>query len=492
MFFRRVLRAALGTGFSRLTGLLRDAAIAYAFGASASYDAFLVGLFIPQALRQVIGEAGLASAFIPVYAKAQARGEGQTFARSFLRILLLFLPLLAAAGSVLSRFYVPILAAGFPSEKMAVAVNLASFLFPLIVFISLAAFQASLLNAHGHFFLPALAPAFLNLGMVAGALFFSRFFRPPILGLVVGTLAGGAAMVLFLFPSSRRLLGKSSAAPWIHPDLAEVGKRLIPCLAGVLVVEANTLVDNRLASYLPHGAIATLQYAMRLFQFPLGILAVSVATVALPVLSQNFAAAQEEDFRRTLRHGFLFSSALMIPASLGLFLLAQPLVAVLFERGEFQPSDTLWTAQNLHGYVVGLWAYALVYLFSRAFYALGRPSLPLLGAALSLLVNIGLNLWWVRIWGTFGLALATGMAGWVDAFFLGLLLWRRIQGWIPWSRLLLVILGSAAMGFFVWAASSFAAPLGLWAQVLLGVGLGVLVYGAFAHVSGLLAELRAG
>jgi len=492
MFFRRVLRAALGTGFSRLTGLLRDAAIAYAFGASASYDAFLVGLFIPQALRQVIGEAGLASAFIPVYAKAQARGEGQAFARSFLRILLLFLPLLAAMGSVLSRLYVPILAAGFPPEKMAVAVNLASFLFPLIVFISLAAFQAALLNAHGRFFLPALAPAFLNLGMVAGALLFSRLFQPPILGLVVGTLSGGAAMVLFLFPSSRRLLGKGSPAPFVHPDLPEAGKRLLPCLAGVLVVEANTLVDNRLASYLPHGAIATLQYAMRLFQFPIGILAVSVATVALPALSQNFASAEKEGFRQTLRHGFLLSSALMIPASLGLFLLAKPIVAVLFERGEFQPSDTLWTAQNLTGYVVGLWAYALVYLFSRAFYALGRPSLPLLGAALSLLVNVGLNLWWVRIWGTFGLALATGVAGWVDALFLGALLWRRIRGWIPWSSLSRVILGGVVMGCCVWAISFFAAPLGAWAQVLLGVGLGVLVYGVWARASGLLAELRAG
>jgi putative peptidoglycan lipid II flippase len=182
----------------------------------------------------------------------------------------------------------------------------------------------------------------------------------------------------------------------------------------------------------------------------------------------------------------------MIPASLGLFLLGKPIVAVLFERGEFQPSDTLWTAQNLAGYVVGLWAYALVYLFSRAFYALGRPSLPLLGAALSLFVNIGLNLWWVRIWGTFGLALATGVAGWVDALFLGALLWRRIRGWIPWSRLSLVLLGSAAMGFCVWAVSSIASPLGSWAQVLLGVGLGVTAYGVFAQASGLLAELRAG
>ncbi|MGB9862084.1 MAG: murein biosynthesis integral membrane protein MurJ, partial [Candidatus Bipolaricaulaceae bacterium] len=406
MFLGRVFRAALGTGLSRLTGLARDVAIAYAFGASSSYDAFLIGLFIPQALRQVVGEAGLASAFIPVYAKAKARGEGGALARSFLRLLLIFLPLLAVVGSVLARLYVPILAAGFPPDKMREAINLGGLLFPLIIFLSLSAFEAAILNAHGQFFLPSLAPAVLNLGMVAGALFLPKFFRPPILGLVVGTLAGGAGSVLLLFPAFRRNLGPKTQGPLIHPDLREVGQRLLPCLAGLMVVEANVLVDNRLASYLPSGSIATLQYAMRLFQFPLGILAVSVATVALPALSEHFVQKEREGFSRTLAHGFFLTAALMVPSALGLWALAQPAVAVLFERGAFGPADALRTAQNLCGYLVGLWPYALVYLFSRAFYALGHPGLPLLGGFLSLLVNIGLNLWWVRIWGTFGLALA--------------------------------------------------------------------------------------
>ncbi|MCS7240878.1 MAG: murein biosynthesis integral membrane protein MurJ, partial [Candidatus Bipolaricaulota bacterium] len=442
MLLGRVLRAALGTGLSRLTGLARDVAIAYAFGASASYDAFLVGLFIPQALRQVIGEAGLASAFIPVYAKAAARGEDTAFARSFLRLLLFSLPPLALLGSLLARVYVPVLAAGFPQDKMEEAINLAGLLFPLIIFISLSAFQSAILNAHGSFLLPSLAPSLLNLGMIVGALFLSKLFRPPVLGLVVGTLGGGAATVLLLLPPFHKTLGPRSPAPLFHPDLREVGQRLVPCLAGLFVVEANTLVDNRLASYLPHGSIATLQYAMRLFQFPLGILAVSVATVALPALSENLARNDAEAFRRTLARCFLLAAAFMIPATFGLWLLAKPTVALLFERGAFRPSDTLRTAQNLCGYLVGLWAYALIYLFSRAFYALGRPALPLLGSFLALLVNIGLNLWWVRIWGTFGLALATGVAGWVGAVFLAVLLWRRIPGWIDWPRVFLVLLGS--------------------------------------------------
>ncbi len=488
----RVLRAALGTGFSRLTGLARDVAIAYAFGASASYDAFLIGLFIPQALRQVIGEAGLASAFIPVYAKAKKRGEGAALARSFLSLLLLVLPGVALAGSLLTRVYVPFLARGFPPEKMGEAVRLAGFLFPLIVFISLSALEGALLNAHGRFFWPALAPAFLNVGMAGGALFLSRAFRPPILGLVVGTLGGGAASVLVLLPAFRRTLGPKTPGPLLHPDLREVGRRLLPCLAGLLVVEANTLVDNRLASYLPHGSIATLQYAMRLFQFPLGILAVSVATVALPALAEHFARGEEMAFRRTLSHGFLLTAALMVPAALGLAVLAQPAVGLLFERGAFGPADTFRTAQNLVGYLVGLWAYALIYLFSRAFYALGRPGLPLLASCVALLVNVGLNLWWVRLWGTLGLALATGVAGWAGALLLGVLLHRRVTGWSRGSRVLGVILASLAMAGAVGIVSRALAAQGYWAQVVGGVGVGLALYASFLWASGLLRELRVG
>lgn len=491
MLLGRVVRAALGTGLSRLTGLARDVAIAYVFGASASYDAFLIGLFIPQALRQVIGEAGLASAFIPVYVKARARGEGEALARSFLRLLLVGLPVLALLGSLLARCYVPILASGFSPEKMRESVNLASLLFPLIIFISLAAFQGALLNAHGRFFLPSVAPVFLNLGMVGGAVFLAGLFHPPILGLVVGTLVGGAAMALLLLPPARRALGPSPA-PLLHPDLKEVGQRLIPSLAGLLVVEANTLVDNRLASYLPHGSIATLQYAMRLFQLPLGILAVSVATAVLPALSEHHAQRDDTAFRHTLSQGFLLTAASMVPAVLGLGVLARPIVGFLFERGAFGPADTLRTAQNLMGYLLGLWAYGLVYLFSRAFYALGRPSLPLLGAFLALLVNIGLNLWWVRIWGTFGLALATGAAGWVDAFFLAVLLWRRMPGWIRWPRVFLVILAGLVMAGGVWTVSSALSFQGYWAQVLAGVSSGLGLYAGLLWGSGLLRTLRDG
>ncbi|MFN3346458.1 MAG: lipid II flippase MurJ, partial [Candidatus Bipolaricaulaceae bacterium] len=329
MFLGRVGRAAAGTFVSRITGFVRDAAIAYAFGTSASYDAFLVGLFIPQALRQVIGEAGFATAFVPVYAQARARGEGALFLRAFTRVLLAVLVPLLALGCVLARLYVPVLAAGFPPEKMREAVSLASWLFPTIGFASVSALASAVLNVHGSFFLPALAPAVLNLGMAAAALFLSPWFRPPIFALVAGTLGGGLLSCALLLPWFYRHY--ASFPPRTHledhqtrRDLWQVGWRLLPAVGGLIVAEANTLVDNRLASYLPHGSIATLQYAMRLFQFPLGVLAVSVAAVALPALADHITRGENTKFAGMLRRGFLLTAVLMLPAAAGLFLLAQP------------------------------------------------------------------------------------------------------------------------------------------------------------------------
>ncbi|MCR4391460.1 MAG: murein biosynthesis integral membrane protein MurJ [Candidatus Acetothermia bacterium] len=490
-FLWAVARSALGTILSRITGLVRDAAVAYVFGASASYDAFLVALFIPNALRQLLGEGGLAAAFLPVYARAKEHGEGDALARSTFALLFVILPPLCLVGALLARWYVPILAAGFPPEKMAQAVNLAQWLFPLIGFVSVAALSGGILNAHGRFFLPALAPAALNLSMVVGAVFLSRWLRPPIFGLAAGALVGGVGMVAIQLPFLRgQILGRWPVWP-PHPDLGDVGRRLLPVLGGLMVAEVNTLVDNRLASYLADGSIAVLQYAMRLFQFPLGVVAASVAAVALPRLAQHVARGEEQGFRTALARGFLVTAACMLPAMAGLLVLGRPILAMLFQRGAYTAADTLRTYGALAGYLAGLWAYALMYLFSRAFFALGRPALPVLAGAVALALNVGLNLWWVRIWGTFGLALATGIAGWADALLLGIILWRRHPGWVQWRPVLAVGLASAGMGLGVAVADRFLVPYGPWVEVAVGTMLGVVLYLGLAWLLGLPRWLRA-
>ncbi len=474
---------------SRLVGLVRDAAIAYAFGASAGYDAFLVALYIPQALRQVLGEGGLAAAFLPVYARARERGEGEALARSALVYLLALLPVLCVLGALFAPAYLPVLAAGFDPETMQQSVTLARWLFPLIGFISVGALAGGVLNAHGRFFLPALAPAVLNVGMILGAAALARLVQPPILGLALGALLGGGGMTLLLLPPLRRII----RGPWRiwppHPALREVAWRLLPALGALVVAELNTLVDNRLASYLIPGSIATLQYAMRLFQLPLGILAVSVTTAALPWLARLAAQADDDGFRRALDRGFLVTAALVLPALAGLLILGTPILTVLFERGAFTAADTARTYASLAAYLSGLWAYALVYLFSRAWFALGRPLLPVLAGAVALAVNIGLNLWWVGIWGTFGLALATGVAGWVNALLLGALLWRRCPGWIPVRKTLQLFLAVGGMAGGLILVQPLLIPHGPWVTVGTGVPFGIALYAGLAWVFGVTRSL---
>lgn len=491
-FLWDVFRGAGGTILSRAVGLVRDAAIAYVFGASAGYDAFLVALYIPQALRQVLGEGGLAAAFLPVYSKAQERGEGEALARSAFVYLLLGLPVLCALGALFAPAYLPILAAGFAPETMRESVALARWLFPLIAFVSVSALAGGILNAQGRFFLPALAPAVLNVGMILGAIVLARRVAPPILGLALGSLLGGVGMVVLLLPPIRAVL-RGPRVLWPPPPaLREVAWRLLPAVGALLVAELNTLVDNRLASHLAPGSIATLQYAMRLFQLPLGILAVSVTAAALPRLSKLAAREDQDGFRRALERGFFTTGALVLPALAGLLVLGTPILTVLFQRGAFTEADTARTYAALGGYLAGLWPYALVYLFSRAWFALGRPLLPVIAGAVALAVNVGLNLWWVRLWGTFGLALATGVAGWVYSLVMGVLLWRRCPGWIRVRATLRLVLAVGGMAGGLLLALSLLPPRGAWFAVGVGVPLGIVLYAGLAWALGITRALAGG
>jgi putative peptidoglycan lipid II flippase len=231
---------------------------------------------------------------------------------------------------------------------------------------------------------------------------------------------------------------------------------------------------------------------MRLFQLPLGILAVSVTTAALPRLSRLAARSDNEGFRQSVERGFLTTAALILPALAGLLVLGSPILTVLFERGSFTAADTARTAAALAGYLSGLWAYALVYLFSRAWFALGRPHLPVLAGAIALVVNIGLNLWWVRVWGTFGLALATGVAGWVDALLLGLLLWRRCPGWVPIRKIGRLALAVGGMTGALLLLRPFLSAYGPWVAVGVGVPAGVALYAALAWILGITRSLVGG
>jgi len=329
------------------------------------------------------------------------------------------------------------------------------------------------LNAHGRFFLPALSPAVLSLGVILGALAFSRVFSPPIFGVAVGVLLGGAGMVALQLPwAAKHFKGEGEVR---LGELKEMGRRLLPVLGGLAVAEVNLLVDNRLASFLAEGSVAVLQYAMRLFQLPVGMLAVSVATAALPRLSREALRGSDAGFSAALSKGVGLGAALLLPAMAGLLVLGRPIVALLFQHGAFTQADTVRTSGALSAYLSGL------------------PGVPVLTAAAAVGVNIGLDLWWVGPWGTFGLALATGLAGWVDALLQGFILWRGRHGWIPWRTVAQAAAATLGMGLGLWALDRWAlAGLGAWVRVLVGVPAGLGIYLALAKALGLDRALRDG
>ncbi|MEW5825226.1 MAG: murein biosynthesis integral membrane protein MurJ [Candidatus Bipolaricaulota bacterium] len=492
---RDVLLMAAATGVSRVLGLVRDASIAHGFGASAVYDAFLIAFYIPQFLRQLLAEGALSTAFVPLYAGRRERGAGDAddFASNVLSLLLVLFPIVCAAGIALAPWYVPFLASGFARDKMDLTVRLAQWLFPSIALVGFGAVFMGVLNARGRFFSASFSPVWFNVGMILGALVLAPHWPgPPVFGLAVGVLIGSAAQTLSQLPSLRRSTFRFAfrLAP-LHPDVSVLARRMLPAVAVLAVAEINLLVDNKLASYLPDGSIASLQYAMRLFQLPIGVFAVSLATALLPRLATDNVRGDQDHFRRSLGDGLATAALVLVPAAAGLALLGPDILRWLFERGSFMPDDTVRTAGVLVCYAVGLLPYGWVYLASRAAYALGRTGLPLAAAFGSVTTNVALDLLLVGPLGARGLALATAAAGAVNAAVLLVLLRGRISWRHAPLRVGLIAAGTLAMCgavVAVRAALSSSSPAIL---VLATTATGLAVYAAFVRVTPLWHLVRA-
>ena len=491
---RDVLLLALATGVSRLSGLFRDAAIADRFGATGAYDAFLVAFFLPHFLRQLLAEGALSTAFISVYTESLVTKEdADRFANNVLSLLLLLLPLLVGVGILLAPSYLPFLASGFPQAKLSLTAGLAQVVFPFIALVSVAAVFMGILNARRRFLIPALAPVWFNVAMVAGALFLFRLFpAQPIYGLALGAVLGGAGELLFQLPALRRVGFRFHLTLFpIHPAVRKMARLMAPALFILAVDEINLLVDNKLASHLAEGAISSLQYAMRLFQLPLGVFAVSIATALLPRLSADWARGEKDRFAGHLTEGVAASALILLPATAGLLALGPNVVRLLFEHGTFTPADTVRTAHALSFYLIGVLPYGLAYVFTRAFYALGRTRLPLLSSIAAVATNVVLDVVLVGPMQEGGLALATSVAGVVDAAILGFALWRTTR---PGAQLLMPVakmaLGTGLVFLVAWGSARLVADSRLLA-VLLPTGLGIVVYAVYTRLAGLWELIRA-
>ncbi|RPH51102.1 MAG: murein biosynthesis integral membrane protein MurJ [Desulfobacteraceae bacterium] len=462
--------AVLGSAtlLSRILGFVRDIVIAWYFGAGLGSDAFFVAFRIPNLFRRLFAEGSLSISFIPVFAEyltKQGKNEADRLAGSAARLLSLILIVAVIFGIILSPLIVRLIAPGFSDTagKYTLTVSLTRIMFPYLFFICLVALFTGILNVLGHFAAPAFAPAILNISMIAALLFIPSGSGEPAKFLAVGVLVGGflqlAVQIPFLIKKGV-YFGKSSGI--YHPGLKEVGTLMLPAIFGAAVYQINILIGTLLASFLPEGSVSYLYYADRLVQLPLGIFAISAATAIFPALSRQASGNEMEAFRETFDYSLRIVMFITFPCMIGLIVLREPIVALLFKRGEFDAQTAALTAQALLYYSTGLWAFASVRIIVSVYYALRDTRTPVITALISFLANVVLSLLLMKPLKHGGLALATSLSSMLNVVLLLLALDIKI-GPLMVKRLkesvYKIVTCSLIMGGIVYALASCIMPV---------------------------------
>lgn len=480
---------AAATGVSRVLGFVRDILMAGLFGTTPQAQAFVVAFRLPNLLRDLVGEGAVTSAFVPVLTWYRAKGDLQGFWRLSQALAVRLLVLLSAiglAGTLAAPWIVRLIAPGFvhDPEKFALTVWLTRILFPFITLVGLWAYFMGLLNSLRHFGMPALGPATLNLAMIAACLWFVPRTSPGVLALAIGVMAGGVVQLLIQIPVAVRL-GFRWQWRWKHPASQEIMRLLGPRMLGSGVYQANVLIDTALASLsaiVGDGAVAALYFANRLVQLPLALFGTASAQASLPSMAEQAAAKDMPAFSSTLHKVLRMVGFVVIPSSVGLVVLAQPIVSGLFQRGAFDARAAAMTSQALACYALGLLAYSMNKVLTSAFYALHDTWTPVKLAAETLAISLLLSLalmWPLQV---SGLALAAAISNSVNAWRLTQRLERRLGRPLirpllrPLGRMLAasLLMGAACWGLLRLGVETLQPAIGL----PLVVGGGLLCYAA--------------
>jgi putative peptidoglycan lipid II flippase len=419
-------------------GLVRDQVLAYLFGAGDAMDAFRIAFRLPNVLRDLFAEGAMSAALVPPFIRSFESGGKPAAWRLGSNVLTVTLAITGAvvlAGIVFARPLVELYAGGYSDVpgKLELTVRLTRITFGFLALVMVAAVLMGILNALHYFFIPALAPAMFNVGTILCALTLVplaiHFRIQPILAIGVGTLIGGLGQVLLQSPPLRREGFRYHPLIDLRdPQLQEIGRLMVPGVAGLAAVQINLFVNSWLASDLGTGAVSWLDYAFRLMYMPIGLFGISIATASLPDISRQAAAKDDAGVRAAVSQSLRMMLMLNIPASAGLFVLATPIVRLIYEHGRFTAGDTAATAAALACYAPGLLGYSAVKLMAPAFYAFGSSRVPVMASAASIGVNLLLNLWLLGILGHRGLALGTAVAALVNAGILFGLLRGRLNG----------------------------------------------------------------
>ena len=423
---------------SRLLGLVRDQVLASLFGAGNAMDAFNVAFRIPNLVRDLFAEGAMSAAFVPVFMRQLATGNRDSAWRlgnNVLNALLVVTGVVVVVGIAVARPLVSAFAADYAAVpgKLELTVMLTRIMLPFLTLVAVAAAMMGMLNALHRFFVPALAPAMFNVATIVCALLLvplmSRIGWPPITAIAIGALVGGLAQIALQWPLLRREgFAYAPMLDWRQEGLRRVLLLMGPGTIGLAATQVNVFVNTVLATAEGTGAVSWLNYAFRLMYLPTGLFGVSIATATVPAVSRHAARDDTAAVRATVGDGLSLMLVMNVPATIGLIVLAHPIVRVIFERRAFLPSDTAATAAALQLYAVGLLGYSIVRIASPAFYALGDGGTPVRISIASVAVNAILSVVLVRLLGYRGLALGTSIAALFNAGGLLWLLHKHLDG----------------------------------------------------------------
>ncbi len=511
------------TLISRLTGFTRDILIAALLGAGPVGDAFFVAFKLPNFFRRLFAEGAFAQGFVPVLTQYHERGNKAALrqlidyaAGNLLCVLVPFTVFAVIAAPLVVLLFAP----GFWDDprRLGLTGELLRLTFPYLLLISLVAFCGSVLNVHRRFAVPAVTPVWLNVSLIGAALLLPPLLDEPILALGWGVLIAGIVQLLFQLP----FLGQLGVLPrprinWRHAGVRRILWLMGPALFGASATQLNLLLDTWIASFLQYGSVSWLYFADRVVELPVGVFGVALGTVLLPRLSRLYTRDDGVGFSGALDGALRLALLICLPASAGLYLLDELLIATLFGHGAFAAWDIRLTALALQAYASGLAAFMFIKLLAPAYFSRQDTRTPVRYALIALVVNLTLNLVLMQVLGHIGLALATAAAAWVNVYLLarGLIrlgVYQPLPGWgLLFSRAALatVVMALAiVVAMALWAGAGDLElawePLQMfltqdWSQqlwfgtagwlrwlLLLGlVGLGALVYGSILFAVGL-------
>ena len=453
---------SLLTGFSRVAGLAREVVAAGYFGTTGAMSAFNFAFLLPNLIRSLFADAALSAAFIPVFTElleGDKRREAFRLAGAMFGLILAVLGTLTVLVVVLAPAVVPLLTgSAFTPELDALTTGLSQIMFPIVVLLGLNGLVVGVLNAHDHFSIPALAPVVWNLIIIGALVALEGLFEGDerIYAYAIGVLVGTIVQLLMSLAAFRSIgFSMRISFAWRDARIRQILVLMLPVTIGLGLINFNMLINAVLGSEVSKSAYAAINYAFRIYMLPQGMFSVAVATVLFPALSRLAARGDVEGLRSVLSTGTRQIALLLIPATVAILVLAEPMTRLVYERGAFGPDSTDMVTQALFWFSLSLPFSGVNLLLTRTFFSLQRPWMPTALAGLTLLINAIVSYALHEPFGIAGIVFGTVVSSFAMTVGQAIALRRRLGG-LELGRTLracvLMLVASAALGVVAYGA----------------------------------------